>query len=151
MRFHIALTSVLPYDDPHRFNMGTPDEVESTLRRCWEVAPTSQQIVADIVALPRVLDKIFAAEGCVVPDEFLRSGRRERRADDSGDLTSRMRPRQRIETNADLVIHPDCHDLEASMLAGEYKVERDAAAEVAGAEEYDDDDDRASQGSGFED
>ena len=49
---------------------------------CWTVAPTSDQIVSDILALPKVLEKIIEGNGCVVPDEFLRSGRRERRADD---------------------------------------------------------------------
>ena len=34
--------------------------------RDWEIAPTSERIVEDISALPRVLDKIIEARGAVV-------------------------------------------------------------------------------------
>ena len=56
--------------------MGTPLEVESTMRRCWTVEPTSDRIVEDIQKFESVLDKIIAAQGYVVHDEFLRTGRR---------------------------------------------------------------------------
>ena len=71
-------------------------------------APTSAQIVSDIQGLPKVLEKIIEARGCVVPDEFTRGGRRARRADDTGDLTSRWRNRQRKETHVYPHLHPDC-------------------------------------------
>ena len=45
-----------------------------------------------------VLDKIIAAGGCVVPDEFLRTGRRAMRADGTKALGGKARKRQRIET-----------------------------------------------------
>jgi hypothetical protein len=56
--------------------MGTPSQVENTMRRCWMMEPTSERIVQDIQKFEMVLDKIIAAEGCVVADEFLRTGRR---------------------------------------------------------------------------
>ena len=62
--------------DTRRFEMGTPAQVWSTMSRCWTVAPTSARIIEDIDALPGVLEKIIAANGCVVHDEFLRTGRR---------------------------------------------------------------------------
>ena len=62
--------------DPRRFEMGTPSQVFSTMSRCWEVAPSSARVIEDIEALPRVVEKILAYKGCVVPDEFLRDGRR---------------------------------------------------------------------------
>ena len=136
MRLMTSLTSILPKEDPARFKMGTPAEVESTLRRCWTVAPTSDQIVSDILALPRVLEKIIEANGCVVPDEFLRSGRRERRADDEGNLAGRKRPRQRIATNTDLVLHPDCDGALALLDEGGWEALIDVEFEAAD-EEFD--------------
>ena len=108
LKLHTSLTSVLPVDHPQRFKMGTPKEVWSSLQRVWTVAPTSAQIVADIDAFPAVLQKIVEFAGCVVPDENFRGGRRERRADGSGDLTTRMKKRQRKETQMHLDLHPDC-------------------------------------------
>ena len=140
VRLHSAITSLLPKDHPKRFNMGTPAQVESTLRRCWTVAPTSEQIITDIQGLPRVLEKIILAKGCVVGDEFLRRGRRERRADEKGVLTSRLRGRQRVSTNTDLVLHDDC----APALAALDAASRDALEELVEVE-ADDEYDRASE------
>jgi hypothetical protein len=50
-----CLTSVYPRTDPRRFLFGTIPEVESTMRRCWTMAPTSDQIKADILDFPRFL------------------------------------------------------------------------------------------------
>jgi hypothetical protein len=146
VRLHTALTSILAADDPLRFCMGTPDQVESTLRRCWKMAPTSEQIVSDIQGLEMVLDKIIAAAGCVVPDECLRSGRRERRKDDTGDLKSRKRPRQQVETNTFLGLHDDCRTSIDMLTQGDFE----AIQEVADAALGDDIDDAASESSAFE-
>lgn len=79
-KLHCALTQFYPHTDPEwgpkRFGMGTPSEVDSTLERVWTVAPAPDRVKHDIFNLPMVLDAIIEAEGCVVPDEFLRSGRR---------------------------------------------------------------------------
>ena len=69
--------------------MGTPTQVWSTLTRVWTVAPTSEEIVQDISAFPRVLEIIRDKMGCIVPDISLRSGRREMRADESGPLVGK--------------------------------------------------------------
>jgi hypothetical protein len=90
--------------------MGTPREVAISMRRAWEMEPTSARIIEDIAALPRVIDKIIDAKGCVVPDEFLRTGRRARRADDSGDLKNNRRSRQQKATLTAAPIHPDHQD-----------------------------------------
>ena len=108
MKVHTLLTSILPHDDARRFSMGSPDQVWSSLELVLHVAPTPAQIVADVMALPRVLDKIIEAEGAVVPDLFLRSGRRVRRADDKGDCDTKVRKRQRKSTHSNLPLHPDC-------------------------------------------
>ena len=108
VKLHTSLTSVLKADHPCRFNMGTVHEVESTLRRVWTVAPTSEQIVADIQGFPHVVQKIIDARGCVVPDEDFRGGRRELRKDGKGKLAGRKRSRSQIATNTDLILHADC-------------------------------------------
>jgi hypothetical protein len=127
MLFHVALSSLYPLTvknadgkdvaNPKRFNMGTPAEVEDTMFRCWKLEPTSERIVQDIQALPRVLGKIIEAEGRVVPDEFLRTGRRELSAADKTTLLKhKVRKSQRKSNNAKLPpIHPDCLDALASL------------------------------------
>ncbi len=59
---------------------GTPAEVSSSLRRTWQVCPTSERIVQDISRFPAALEKIIAAEGAYVPELDKRSGRRQRKA-----------------------------------------------------------------------
>ena len=54
----------------------------------------SERIVQDIEGLPAVLEKIFAANGCVVSGEDVRSGHREQRHDGTGPLHSRLRTNQ---------------------------------------------------------
>ena len=50
------------------------------LAKTWvKCAPTSEFFVQDVMHMGEVLDKFIEAKGCVVPDEFLRSGRRARR------------------------------------------------------------------------
>ena len=60
--------------------------MESTMARTWELEPTSTRIIGDFKSLPRALDVITATEGCVVKDDFLRSGKRLRRSDEKDNL-----------------------------------------------------------------
>ena len=92
--------------DPRRFEMGTPAQVWSTMSRCWTAAPPSARIIEYIDALPGALEKIIAANGCVVHDEFLRTGRRAV-SRDGARLTRNARSRQRIETCRACPRHPD--------------------------------------------
>jgi hypothetical protein len=65
-------------EDPKRskWGMGTPTTLQYSILKTWEHSPSSQRIIEDVMNFPMVLDKIIAAEGCVVPDEILRTGRR---------------------------------------------------------------------------
>jgi hypothetical protein len=63
-----------------------------------EMAPSSERVIEDVSRMLVVLDKIIAAGGCVVPDEFLRTGRRAMHADGRKALGGNARKRQRIET-----------------------------------------------------
>ena len=87
------------------------------MERCWEVEPTSERIIEDILAsLPQILEKIIAADdGCVVHDLFLLNGRRHRRADGKGDCDIKPCRKQRIATNIARPCHPDCHDALAQL------------------------------------
>jgi hypothetical protein len=76
-----------------------------SIERAFAVAPTSKRIVEDILALPLVLDRIIEYEGCVVPDEALRHGRRlanhktwESLKPNKTPLQNKPRSFQRIET-----------------------------------------------------
>ena len=69
----------------------------------WKVEQLSTRIIEDVKALPRVLNVIIAAEGCVVKNVFPRTGRSSRRSDDKGDLMRKPRNRQSI---AILKAHP---------------------------------------------
>jgi hypothetical protein len=66
VRLHCALSSVYRLDDARRFDLSTINGVQRAMERCWELVPTSERIVEDIMALPRVLDKIIESEGCLV-------------------------------------------------------------------------------------
>jgi hypothetical protein len=54
-----------------------------------------------------VLNKIVAAQGCMIPGEDLRSGHRAERQDGTGNLKSRLRRNQRKSDQGDRPIHPD--------------------------------------------
>jgi hypothetical protein len=107
MDYNLAVSSRYDVEDPRRMGMGTPAEVMNTIQKCWTLAPTSEQIVADVLALPEVLQKIINALGCVVKDLDLRSGRRYIRADGKGDLLRKPRTRQRKDTMVSAPCHPD--------------------------------------------
>jgi len=110
MAYHISLTSVYDNDDNRRFKTGTPTEVWHTMTRCWEMEPTSDRIVNDIQKFPEVLRKIIAFHGCVVHDEFLRSGRRERSKDEKRILKHKSRISQRKDTMLMQPTHEDALD-----------------------------------------
>ena len=79
--------------------MSTTGSLWGAMVKTWlEVAPCSLRVVEDVDHLPVPLDKIIAAVGCVVPDEFLRTGRRARRADGTGECAGKVRKRQRKAT-----------------------------------------------------
>ena len=92
-----------------KFKLGTPAEVWSSMSRAWTVEPTSKRIVEDISKLETVLHKIIDKKGCVVPDEFLRTGRRARSANDTFDLKGKSRKRNRkANLQGIFLYHPDC-------------------------------------------
>jgi hypothetical protein len=97
---YASLTSVCPLGDPRRFNLGTPAEVLRCIKRAFAVAPSSKRIVEDILVMGLVLDKIIAAEGCVVPDEDMRHGRRARRRVDVNQASRRGAEAQSPRTPA---------------------------------------------------
>ena len=72
-----------------------------------EVAPSSERVIEDDDHILVVLKKIIAAGGCVVPDEFLRTGRRAVRADGKKALGGRFRKHQRTETLEARPHHPE--------------------------------------------
>ncbi|KAJ1419701.1 hypothetical protein B484DRAFT_400097, partial [Ochromonadaceae sp. CCMP2298] len=110
MAYHTSLSSKYAHDDPRKFGMGTPAEVWRTMCRCWEMEPTSARIVEDVLAFKMVLDKIIAAKGCVVPDEYLRNGRRGRSSNGKFDLKNKPVVRQRKNTMHARPCHPDCFE-----------------------------------------
>ena len=63
---YASFTSLYPAGDPRRFNLGTPPELFHSIQRTWAVAPTMRRIIEDVMALPRVLDVVIVARGCVV-------------------------------------------------------------------------------------
>ena len=110
LTFNCALSSTYHMPgDPQRFGMGTPTEVASSIRRVWEVAPTSTRIIEDVTcSLTRAIDAVIEAKGIVVPDLVMRSGRRGRRLDKkSGVLKRKPCARQRLATLEAKPVHPD--------------------------------------------
>ena len=137
IKLQVAVTSSYAIDDPRRFKLGTPAEVFNTLKRCWTIAPTSDQIVEDIMGFDRILEKIIESEGCVIPDEFLRTGRRARSASGAV-LKKNPSKRQRIDTNIGILLHAD--SIDAS------KMISSTSAEIFKlVDESDDDDDKLSE------
>ena len=66
------------------------------MEKTWmEVAPLSKRVIEDVDHMLVVLSKIIAAGGCVVPDEFFRTGRRAVRAGGKKALGGRFRKHQR--------------------------------------------------------
>jgi hypothetical protein len=81
-----------------KWNMGSVDVLWACMEKTWmEVAPSSEQVIEDVDRMLVVLDKIIAAGGCVVPDEFLRTGRRAVRGRQKG--TGRQVPQAPADRN----------------------------------------------------
>ena len=76
MSQNLGHTDTLPHSDPEKFLVGTPAEVQKTMLRSWEQAPTSERIVQDIMRVPRAIDDIIAHHGAKVPHLDNRKGRR---------------------------------------------------------------------------
>ena len=104
--WHAALTSDLHHTDPDKFLMGTPAEVSKSMDRTWEVFPTPERIVSDILKFPKALKRIKEVKGAVVPEMDTRTGRRStahtraatrpcRRATSSGSSSRRRRRARR--------------------------------------------------------
>ena len=93
---HASFTSLYPKGDPRRFTTGTPEELLSSIKCTWPMAPASKRVVEDVELLPAVLDKIIEARGCVVQDEEFRGLRSGRRAESSGQLASKVRRHQSL-------------------------------------------------------
>ncbi|KAH8059608.1 hypothetical protein JL722_5237 [Aureococcus anophagefferens] len=93
---HVAITSNLPESDPRRFSTGTPAEMERSVVRAWQVAPTPDRIVED--RDPEAHRRIIEAKGVAVQDIYFRSSRRYRAANDARDLEHKPRKRQRKAT-----------------------------------------------------
>ena len=85
----------------------------------------------------RILDKIIESEGCVIPDEFLRTGRRAR-SSSGAVLKKNASKRQRIDTNIDILLHPD--SIDASKM-----ISSTSAEIIKLIDESDDDDDKLSE------
>ena len=66
--------------DDHVEKVDCLEEVSKTLRRCWEVAVTSERIVCDIRRWTAAIDAIIKAEGAKVPELDNSRGRRATRA-----------------------------------------------------------------------
>ena len=66
VRIHSALTSVYDLGDYRRFDLSTVGGIISAMERCWQLVPTSERIIEDILALPIVVNKIIESEGCLV-------------------------------------------------------------------------------------
>ena len=76
MSQNLGHTDTLPHSDPEKFLVGTPAEVQKTMLRSWEQAPTSERIVQDIMRVPRAIDDIIAHHGAKVPHLDNRKGHR---------------------------------------------------------------------------
>jgi len=75
--------------------------------RCWEISPTSERIVQDILDFPNVFVKVIEVGGTVLPECKLRHGHRALRHDKKSFLKIKLSTRQRIESNKEKPIYPD--------------------------------------------
>ena len=70
-----ALTTDLENDDPLKCSLATPMAAAKTMRAAWEVAPTLERIVQDILRFLVALQEVIDVDGAMVPNER-RHGRR---------------------------------------------------------------------------
>jgi hypothetical protein len=80
-RYHVAITSHLPNDDPRKFSFSTPNEIYRAYLRLVDLvtggAPSSTRIIQDCEKWVRSLETIRQAGGKMVQG-FRRNGHRER-------------------------------------------------------------------------
>jgi hypothetical protein len=101
--------------------MGSADALWACIEKTWmELAPSSERVIEDVDFMLVVLDKIIAAGGCVVPGEFLRTGRRVVRVDGTKALGGRFRKHQRIETLEARPRHPELEGSFALLVDAEH-------------------------------
>ena len=87
-------TNELDKDDPLKFSLTTPGNIESALNRVWKHKPTSERIIQDIDMHYDELKKVVESGGALVPKDLrLRSGKR------------RVQSKAAIDRSAEL--HPD--------------------------------------------
>jgi hypothetical protein len=100
--------------------MGERGRAVGVLGDDWmEVAPSSERVIGHVDRMLVVLGRIIAAGGCVVPGEFLRTGRRAVRADGTKALGGKARKRQRFETLEARPHHPELEGACALLVDGE--------------------------------
>jgi hypothetical protein len=74
--WHRALTYNYSDNDNEKFKFGTPDEVEATVERVWEVCPSPDRVIQDTDRWVHNISTIIKADGIVVYDLNPRHGRR---------------------------------------------------------------------------
>lgn len=118
---HLAMsrTAGLQPTDPTAFDASTPVRLWRAMERVWQVAPSSEQIMADIFDWPSVIDKIIAANGCIVPEEDCRRGVRKAmsKREPGRELKRRPRAEQTKATNLPRALHPDLENCPAVQTA----------------------------------
>jgi hypothetical protein len=91
------------------------------MEKTWmELAQSSERVIEAVYRMLVVLDKIIAAGGCVVPGEFLQTGRRAVRADGKKVLGGKARKHQRTETLEARPHHPELEGAYALLVDGEH-------------------------------
>ena len=86
------------------------------MARCWEVAPTSSQIIVYAEKFKEILEKIVAAEGTMVPGTALRSGRRALNHKVDWEILTRLRQSNRKVLLRGRILHKDAAFLRDNML-----------------------------------
>jgi hypothetical protein len=113
-----SIAATLALEDPvrKRWGMGTPITLRYSMWNSWSHSPSSERIIEDIMNFPMVLKKIIDAEGCVVPDEILRTGRRAIPGGTKPSGGSKKRSRSRKATIRPAEHHPELHEAWKAMM-----------------------------------
>ena len=77
------------------------------MKRCWSIIP-DKRMADDISGLERLLQKGIEYEGCIIPDEDVRSGHRTVKLDGSAPMKS---PVRRIQPVTELILHSDAKEI----------------------------------------
>jgi len=112
-----GLTTSCPIDDERRFNLGTPKEAWRTMTRCWEIEPTSERIIADIIYFPNVLKIFLDHEGAVVPEMNFRHGQHAQAINGGRVVKHKINRRQRKHLLTLGPIHPNAQEAIKKLLA----------------------------------